>query len=294
MPPASHDNPPPPTIELFQPGTWRRRVAAAVTAFFPQDTRDYLKSIPGDEMYADTLEYLEQAAAATGIVFGTSHRQELTASVLRPFQYFRSYHACRPISFDGYRRDGLLPLTRERLAELAHVAYDGLISLEELKRRAATADMQTRLGNVYFSAEAEELVSLCGHYLIYGSEALCCLWKDSAGQTDRQYWECKTRSSQRGIPTVFTCDVPVEWLPEEYREALASTLVTHYLQLRSDEPFPVSQWSRNWGYSIARDLPARYLRGHFHPTAIPDPLRSMSVYRNPHLNCSWCSEDNKA
>ena len=237
-------------------------------------------------MFADTMEYMEMASKHTGDRFGDDTHKNLIRAVITRFSYFRSYHGCRPFSLDSYYDKGLLPLTRKRLAHIAYEVFDKTIPLEILLRRAQTANLQNRLGNVYFTAEAEELVSECGHYLIYGSEALCCLWDDDNGRPTPHFDECQERHRSRGIPTVIECDVPIGWLSATFQRALANTLVTHYLQLESDQPVPIEHWSRNWGYSISRSLPSRYIRGHFHPATIPaqHPSIPLCTFELSHQN----------
>lgn len=278
-----------PTVELFRPESWQAEVAAAVREVVPSRAISFLKTFPGEQMYPDTMKYMEQAYKQAGDYFSSDIPERLIRAVTTRFACFRSYHGCRPFSLDSYFRDGLLVLTSERLAQIAYEVFDKTIPLEDLLRRAQTANLQTRLGNVYFTAEAEELVSECGRYLIYGSEALCCIWNDSTGRTLPQFEECRERYRSKGIPTVFECDVPIGWLPAAFRRELANTLVTRYLQLESEQPVPLEEWSRNWGHYISRDLPTRYIRGHFHPTVIPDPLRDMIPYHNPQTRCPWCT-----
>jgi len=278
-----------PTVELFRPESWQAEVAVSIKEVVPSRAISFLKTFPGEKMYPDTMCYMEQAYKHAGDHFSSDIPEKLIQAVTSRFAYFRSYHGCRPLSLDSYFRDGLLILTRERLAQIAYEIFDKTIPFEDILRRAQTADLQTRLGNVYFTAEAEELVSECGHYLIYGSEALNCLWDDGNGRTLPLFRECQERHRRKGIPTVFECDVPIAWLPVAFRRELANTLVTRHLQLKSEQPVPMESWSRNWGHYISRNLPARYIRSHFHPQVIPDPLRQMITYQNPHTRCAWCN-----
>ncbi len=221
-----------------------------------------------------------------GEYFGSKARENLIESVLSQFTYFRAFHGCRPFSFESYKRDGLVVLTRQRLANIAFELFDKTIPLNELQQLAEVADLQTRLGNLYFCANAEALISRCGYYLIYGSEALNCLWKDCLSR----FHESQSRHREKGTPTVFACDVPLEWLQEGYRSGLVNKMVTHHLQLNSKWPVPLEEWNRNWGFCIPRDLPADYIRNHFHPAIIRDPLSSVS-YTNLKTTCGWCAHE---
>lgn len=277
-----------PTVELFSPQTWEVEVADVVAAIVPPRAVKHLKRVRGEDMFHDTLDYLEEAYSVAGDHLSDERRADLVDAVLARFAYFRSYHGCRPLSLESYTRDGLLPLTRPRLAELAYALFEGTVARCEIDRLSEQAKLGTREGHVYFVADGRELVARCGHYLIYGAEALCCLWRDQHERALPQFRESQERHRSRGIPTIFECDVPVAWIPPEGRRDLAHTLVTQYFQLQSRRPVMPAQWSRNWGYSIHRDLPVQFLRSHVHPATIPDPLRHFVPYRNPHTRCAWC------
>lgn len=264
-------------------------MAEAVGEVVPTAAVEYLKKFPGDDMFHDTLDYLAKAYRRAGDHFGDRERARLVEAVIRRFGYFRCYHGCRALSLEGYFLHGLQRLTRDRLAEIAFTLFEGTVSREEIAGLAKAANLKIRLGHVYFTADKQELVSQCGHYLIYGAEALCCLWRDKDGRALPRFLESQERHRTRGTPTIFECDVPMGWIPTSYRTELANTIVTQYFQLQSVKPIPAAQWNRNWGYSIRRDLPARYFRGHSHPEVIRDPLRHGINFLNPQRSCAWCA-----
>ena len=159
-------------VELFVPTTWRGGVSRAVRDFVPTPAIEHLKNVAGEDMFHDTLDYLADAYRAADDYFSTTKQAELTDAVLGQFDYFRSYHGCRPLAFEGYFSDGLQPLTRERLAEIAFTLFEGTIPRAEIDELSQTAKLSLRLGHVFFTADRDELISHCGHYLIYGPEAL--------------------------------------------------------------------------------------------------------------------------
>lgn len=278
----------PKTIELFRPSTWRDSVGEAVDSFVPKRVVSELKRMPGEDMFQDTLEYLENAYRSAGRSFGQEERAQMEHAVLCRFDLFRSYHGCRPLVFDSYFCDGLLPLTRERLTAIAFDLFEGSVPRVEIEILSRRSNLDLRLGHIFFTADQDELIQHCGHYLIYGPEALCCLWRDDHDRATPRFRESQERHRQRGVPTVFTCDVPIQLIPAEGLRDLVHTLVTNYFRLESLRPMPPNEWGRNWGYSINERLPAEYLRTHVHPAVIPDPLRGYSRYRNPQNRCPWC------
>jgi len=73
------------------------------------------------------MRYMEDVYSTCGNSFDTRACELLSKAVLRPFGYLRGYHGCRPVSFESYRCDGLLVLTRERLAKMAFELFEGSI-----------------------------------------------------------------------------------------------------------------------------------------------------------------------
>ncbi len=239
-------------------------------------------------MYDDTMRYMEEAYHACGESFDPQARERLCKAVLAPFGSVRGYHGCRPLSFETYRRNGLQVLTRQRLARIAFELFDGSIPLDSLERRAELADIETRLGNAYFCASSEDLIQECGHYLIYGAEALNTLWKTSDSNDVFRFHESQQRARVRGIPTIVVCDVPLPRILANYRESLVNTMVTWHLQLASEKPVEPHEEERNWAFAIDQDLPAAFIRDHIHPPRIRDPLNYSSTFKNPHTECDGC------
>ncbi|OAM87306.1 hypothetical protein OH491_26840 [Termitidicoccus mucosus] len=275
------------TIELFVPASWRDPVAAVLRAEVPPRVAEHLQQLPGEDMFHDTMEYLTEAYSATGDSLSEDRLHDLRESIIAAFSFFRSYHGCRPLSLGPYLRDGLLPLTRERLAAIAFDLFEGTVSRAEIDELARRAKLSTREGHVYFTADKGELIQSCGHYLIYGPESLCCLWRDQNDRPTPRFLESQARHRERGFPTVFTCDVPLHLVTDSYRRELADTLITQFFQLVSRQPVAPREWSRNWGYSIRQPLAPEFLRAHEHPATIPDPLR-YGTFRNRHTSCDWC------
>lgn len=279
------------TIELFSPASWRDGIAEAVQASVPARVIEHLRQLPGDDMFKDTTEYLSEAYSATGDILSDEKQHDLREDVLARFEFFRSYHGCRPLSLESYLREGLQPLTRERLAEIAFALFDGTVSKMEIDELVHRTKLNTREGHVYFTADKDELIRGCGHYLIYGPESLSCLWRDEHDRPTKRFLESQDRHRTRGFPTIFTCDVPLRLVIDGYRRELADALITQFFQLESVKPVAPREWSRNWGYSIQQALPPEFLRTHEHPAIIRDPLRHGVIFRNAHVLCDWCKPD---
>ena len=125
---------------------------------------------------------------------------------LKDFTHIRAYHSCRPISIDSYKKQGICPLTYESAKS------DLLLKLQNAGIPEATLieifdkhwdDLGAVHQGVWFTLTKEELLELSGHYLIYGSEFVHGIATELRRQDAlRKY----------GKPTIFTCDVPIEFI----------------------------------------------------------------------------------
>ena len=273
---------------MFEPRTWRRVVAHAVRTLLPKTVIDCLLTVAAEEMYSDTLSYLHNAFEKTGNHLSDDMRNRICDGIMARFGFLRSFHACRPDPIDTYLRDGILPLSRPLLARLAYERFEGTIPFSDLESLAANADLQTREGLIYFSAELETFIERCRHYLIYGAESICCLWQQKDVGMEKRFYESHRRGRERGIPTVFICNVPIGWLSDSTRREAAGTILTNYFRERTQNG-PVFNHRESWGYSIDRALPPQFIQQHIHPAVIRDPLNYPSKYINPHTRCLYCT-----
>jgi hypothetical protein len=198
-------------IELFTPETWREEVGDAVRAVVPPRAIKHLKRVRGEDMFRDTLDYLTEAYSAAGECFGDEAHAGLIDRVLGNFESFRSYHGCRPLSLDSYFREGLQPLSRARLAAIAFDLFEGTVPRAEIDTLSQRANLNTRLGHIYFVADRDELLRHCGHYLIYGPEALCCLWRDEHDRATPRFRESQERHRSRGVSEWAHANIPHLW-----------------------------------------------------------------------------------
>jgi hypothetical protein len=277
------------TIELFEPASWHDAVAQVVAVRVPPSVIERLRRVKGEDMFHDTMEYLTRAFRRAGTSLSDEALNELREAVLAPFDFFRGYHGCRPLSINSYAREGLQPLTRERLAALAYDLFEGTVPREEVAILSRQAKLDTRQDAIYFTADRTFQIEQCGHYMIYGCESLCCLWRDEHGRPTSRFLESQRRARAMGVPTLFACEVPLRMIRDGWRQELAHSLITKYFRLQSNRPEPLVRWSRNWALAISEPLPPEFLRSHEHPAVIIDPLAHNTKFRNEHVTCALCA-----
>jgi hypothetical protein len=277
-------------LKLFEPVTWWRRVAAIISKTIPESVEAYLRNFPADKMYCDTLSYLEEAYTIQHQQYPENKLAEIGEELCKKFAFVRGYHGCKPfVSLDSYYSDGIQALTRQWLAQITYEVLDGHTPLEELQRLAACAELSTREGHIYFTSQPDVFVKDSGHYLIHGPESLSALWQRPDRTYDQRVHEVCRRYTNRGIPTIFTCYVPIRMLPCDQLKGLSSILITNHFRNRSQIKTS-GKLRDDFVFSINENLPANYIHAHHHPAVITDPQNFNLPYYNSQTSCPWCEK----
>lgn len=270
-------------IDLGDRASWEMEIAKVVQRHIPAEVIEAVRKIPAARMYDDTMAYLDNALLESGEGPVQWLLPKMQAAMSRSFSALRAYHACRPTSMASYHERGLVPLTREWLANEAYELFEGTISRAEIRRRVTKADLSIRKGHVWFATNPDELTEMAGHYLILGPECMNCLWHDDG----ERFEESQRRQRQRGIPTLFECAVPLAGIDREDKRNLTKLLVTQYLKGLSETP-ETEDWAIEFGFSLRRALRPEHIVGHTHPVVIYDAHNHGVSYHNPVRTCPWC------
>ncbi|HEY9249531.1 MAG: hypothetical protein WC205_07985 [Opitutaceae bacterium] len=274
-------------IDLGNRASWEKMIAQIVQRHVPVEVIEAVRKIPAARMYDDTMKYFEESLQAKGASPLFLLLPKMQGAMSRSFSALRAYHACKPTSLASYHQHGLVPLTRQWLANEAFELFEGTIPRGEISRRVTEADLSIRKGHVWFATNPDELTDMsAGHYLIYGPECMNCLWHDDA----RLFDESQSRQRRRGIPTLFECAVPLAQIDREDKRALTKLLVTQYLKSLSDTP-ETEEWAIEFGFSLRRSLRPEHILGHTHPAAIPDQKDYGRDYHNPITTCPFCVQN---
>lgn len=120
------------------------------------------------------------------------------------YTHVRAYHACRPLNISDYLQEGIKPIDyRMALQDVKIRIVSDFVSEREATRmfRTLWKDSNDIHKKVWVQLNKEDLLTFSGHYLIYGSEFINTLAMNLG---------CRDRLKNIGIPTIFSCDIPIE------------------------------------------------------------------------------------
>ena len=135
---------------------------------------------------------------------------------LSHYKYVRAYHACRPCDLNSYLSDGLRPYSKEQAWNEVHKKLSGYFSEDKIssvfEKRWAEHSKDGYDAFIHLSLEKKPLYNAyrpeMQHYLIYGSEFVYSV----AISLFENNWALR-EIMQSGIPTIITCNVPIERIP---------------------------------------------------------------------------------
>src|SRR5258708_9929234 len=135
-------------------------------------------------------------------------RRELAEIFRSTYEGILTFHGCRVIDVESYRKDGLL---RSNTSALDARAREIFLSgrFPELASEAgagAILDLGIRdEGRIFVSLDRNNLLERCGHYLIYGSERLCSI---AAHLNDNGQRDYQQELKRHGKPTLLHVALP--------------------------------------------------------------------------------------
>lgn len=188
---------------------------------------------------------------------------------LRAYTHVRGYHACRPVDVSKYYTEGIELFDENEMQQTVRDVFclppDKALDVDD--RRLPYRS------RIFFCLFKQQLIQWSGHYLCYGSEYLAGV----AARFDRYvagiYHDILLRT---GTPTIFICDVPLEFISGPQIEGISS----HYSPEHMD-----------WSFYLEQSMPPDYIVGHEHPRKIFDPLLKY-VRTNEQTTCPVCTPNN--
>ncbi|OMF72870.1 hypothetical protein BK143_11575 [Paenibacillus peoriae] len=178
-------------------------------------------------------------------------------NLLEEYTHLRGYHGCRPISVESYYQNGIVPIEKELAKEEAlirlkdkWITEDKILNIfDELWN-----ELEHPHKSVWLTYSQKELIDNCGHYLIYGSEFIC-------GMGAQLF--CQPNLKKIGVPTIFSCDIPLQNIPEDYLSAFNQ-------KIRSQDS--------SGGFRLNNKVLPSEIVSHTHPNRIIDPLDGFIAY----------------
>lgn len=250
--------------------SWRNVIWTLIEDFADAEVQAAFKQSPPAYVVGDDLSWLDTVVCDVR-KFKVDSKVLLAERLRERYRAFRAVHGTRTAQLDLFYREGLKPLDPVQFhAQARDFFLNGAfpeLSDDSLRRAISAVDSNGRGGRVYFEANEEMLISRAGHYMLYGSEYLVAIAAQLEGPRDyRQVLK------QHGKPTIFICDVPIEFLRESaLLDFAGQALASVFQELLDGSDFLINRW-RGAGFYITQTLLPCHIVGHYHPTIQNDPI----------------------
>lgn len=250
--------------------TWHPDIWHLTSDFIGPDVKRAFRSNPPEYLVSDDLSWLDELVLQVRGIHIDS-KAELAERLPDRYRAIRACHGTSAPSVDSFYEKGLSPLAIEEFHDQARQIFLSgnypELSEDNLKSAIRNVGPATREGRVYFEANERLLKEMCGHYLLYGSEYLTALAANLGGTRDY-----RRVLKERFAPTLFVCDVPLEYLhPGTVTEFAGIALASIFKELLDGPSYAPDKW-RGLAFSIRVPLESSCIVGHCHPTITRDPL----------------------
>lgn len=250
--------------------TWQEEVWHLLSDVVDSHVITEFRRTPPEFIVSDDLSWLDDIVRkVTGREVDT--KDLLANRLLERYDAIRAFHGARPIDVERYYKEGLLLLDAERFeASVRSIFLSGSfpeLTLTHVDNAIQAVGRDLRERRLYFEANERLLIDYCAHYMLYGSEYMVGIAAHIKGHRDyRQVLK------QRGTPTVFVCDVPLNYMhPSAVAEFAGMALeVLFESLLEADYSHP--SVGRGGGICLQRPLSPDCIVCHYHPQEIKDPL----------------------
>ncbi|WP_196591983.1 hypothetical protein [Pectinatus frisingensis] len=186
------------------------------------------------------------------------------------YSHIKAYHGCRPEDVNSYYKNGIVTLDPQMFNQLAYQIFCSKeLNFDKRTVEDAIKKVGTNLreGRVFLSLDDQLLVEECGHYLLYGSEyliAIAAVLSEPSGIDYRQVLR------QKGKPTVFLCDVPINFIKRNTLCELTGVILQSWLKYVLYNEIPSRQI--DFTLTLYNNVPPDNIVGHYHPDRARDPF----------------------
>jgi hypothetical protein len=246
-------------IEWRSPRSWVSPLSRWLRPYLAQGIRT-LERMGEQDLCDDDSQWLKIAGSVLRV-----HYDEVAERLghALSFATLRTFHACRVADAGTFARNGIRRNDPEALTAQLRKLLDEEPDLSYLKPsiedRQRDAELYGRdAGRVYVVLDDKSLIRDAGHYLLYGSEWIMCMVGSGGHEVLRR----------RGVPTMLQIDLPLSVATDDERRQLAQSLLQEWARIKVNRPDWVPEV--DFTFCLHRDVPAKWLVGHYHPTTIPD------------------------
>jgi hypothetical protein len=230
--------------------------------------RAFLHS-PPEYVVGDDLSWLDQLIQSVRGVDGDIKTLVAERIVIK-YTALRAVHGTQTSDLNAFYQSGLRPLDPYTFQEQAKAIFLSSefpeLTTADLEKAFLEVGREVREGRVWFEANEVLLLEHCGHYMLYGSEYLTAI---AARLGKRRDYRQVLKGT--GKPTLFVCNVPLNYISGNTLKEFAGTAVEMVFQELLDGDGFTPDRGRGAGFCIRKTLPPSRIAGHYHPV-VRDPL----------------------
>jgi hypothetical protein len=246
------------------PQDWNRAACRFLRDCVPQNFRSAIEADPRMYFYAHDTRWEGNQIVCCQDNQKTPGLNELLEEFQQTYRKIRMFHACRTENVNSYLRDGFIVLDVDsqfkKAREIFVTDQFPQITNEHIISAAKELENQGRENRLYFCLDDSELIKHAPHYLKYGSEYISAI---ATYLTKTTGVDCKKILSDKGLPTVFVCDVPFPWIQKGNLFHLLVELITWNIL----DPYVVGHEkpSIDFTFTFSSSLPASIIKSYYHP-----------------------------
>lgn len=189
----------------------------------------------------------------------------IVKEIWKNWYYVRTYHACAPQSPENYYSKGILPLSIKSMDKSIVDMFQECANSLEINEMLAY--MKTHYGaedeKVFVAIDKEHLCTHCIHHLVYGSEYLFTSGVILGEITGAKKLILDRIKANAGIPTIFSCDIPLTFIQQDVINELFSVILAEGVRMiRNPKYTPLS---RRFGFGLQGGIPKEWIISHTHP-----------------------------
>lgn len=256
--------------DIYHPETWHETIRRISSDFLSEEVMAAFLACPPEYVVGDDLSWLDKIVMQVQR-FEIDSKEELAFRLQDHYRAIRACHGTSVPFVNKIYEEGLRPLEIEHFHDQARQIFlSGKfpeLSESNLQLAIATVGADFREGRVFFEANERELVDRSNHYMAFGSEYLTALAANLNGSQDY-----RRILKGRYPPTVFICDVPLQYLTRGVILEFAGTALESIFQKLLDGLSCNALAHRGMGFSIKSRLEGCHIVGHYHPTIGRNPF----------------------
>lgn len=259
---------------------WSPRVSSLMNDVLTDEVMNIIRRTPPNcfDLWDSKPGWLQDALDHVGIGTQTSVPSLLAKRLQTDYSHILVFHACRPDSVTSYYGDGFrLPDARtvkELVMTRLRAADSFRVSSEMVDQAIANIRKEKRESHLSFALDDRVLLTQSCDYLRYGSEFMRVIAAKLGRQTGEDY---QAILRDTGMPTIFVCNLPLSFADPAVVETLSCGLVACLCRQLVDPEGEPGLFDLT--FTISSPLLPEFVRSHYHPKEMMDPISGRATGR---------------